>query len=346
MLIRSIVLGFLLVLVSNVGANNYSNRADVDEFIARVVAEHGFSEQTLRTVLGQAVYKQDIIDLMTRPAERKPWVSYRKIFVTPTRINDGVQFARENWETLKRAEEEFGVPVEIVVAIIGVETNYGRNKGSHRVLDALATLGFDYPPRAKFFVGQLEEFLVLACEERVQPFDAEDACIRDVPGNALGQTVEIGELVGSYAGAMGYGQFIPSSYRNFAIDYDGDGARDIWNNVVDAIGSVAAYFKDHGWERGSPVIVEVAIEGDRAHLDTLANETYTPSETIATWKAMGVVTDDPNDSTYASIFRYEGEDAVRYYLGYHNFYVITRYNISRLYAKAVYEVASGIAENL
>ena len=346
MLIRSIVLGLLLALVQSVSADDYSNRADVDEFIARVVNEHGFNEQTVRSVMGQAVYRQSIIDLMTRPAERKPWVAYRKIFVTPARINDGVQFARDNWETLKRAEEEFGVPVEIVVAIIGVETNYGRNKGSYRVLDALATLGFDYPPRAEFFVGQLEEFLVLACEERVHPFDADDACIRDVPGNALGQTVEIGELVGSYAGAMGFGQFIPSSYRNFAIDYDGDGARDIWNNVVDAIGSVAAYFKDHGWERGSPVIVEVAVEGDRTQIDTLANETYTPSETIATWKSMGVVTDDPNDATYASIFRYEGEDAIRYYLGYHNFYVITRYNISRLYAKAVFEVASRIAENL
>lgn len=329
-----------------ISAGDYSDRSDVDEFVAIMVSDHGFEASEVRSVLDQAVYQQSIIDAITRPAEKKPWISYREIFVTPTRIEDGVQFARDNWETLKSAEEEFGVPIEIIVGIIGVETNYGRNMGRYRVLDALATLGFDYPARAKFFRGQLEEFLILSCEERLKPFDHDSACQREALGGTLGTSVAIGDLVGSYAGAMGYGQFIPSSYRNFAIDYDGDGARDIWRNVVDAIGSVAAYFKDHGWERGEPVIAEIDVSATDDSIDTLANSSLTPTKTIAEWKALGVGTEDSRDDAYASIFRFETEDATTYYFGYHNFYVITRYNISRLYAKAVIEVADGIAARL
>ncbi|MYD43889.1 MAG: lytic murein transglycosylase B [Gammaproteobacteria bacterium] len=327
-------------------AGDYTGREDVEAFIATMVEQHGFLASDVRDVLNQAAYRQDIIDLITRPAEAKPWVAYQKIFVTPTRIQDGVAFTHANWETLQRAETDFGVPKEIIVAIIGVETNYGRNKGKHRVLDALATLGFDYPKRAEFFIGQLEEFLVLACEERVRPFDRDDSCQRPNAGATLGSTVEIGELVGSYAGAMGYGQFIPSSYRHYAIDYDGDGNRDIWNNVVDAIGSVAAYFKDHGWQHGEPIIAQVGLAQDAANLDDLANDSYSPTHTIAEWKAKGVQTADTRDSAYAALFRYENEDAIRHYLGYHNFYVITRYNISRLYAKAVVEVSEAIASAL
>ncbi|MCY3859891.1 MAG: lytic murein transglycosylase [Gammaproteobacteria bacterium] len=329
-----------------VTAGDYSNRVDVDEFVATMVNEHGFETSTVRAVLDQAVYQQGIIDAITRPAEKKPWISYRAIFVTPKRIEDGVQFARENWTTLQSAEEEFGVPIEIIVAIIGVETNYGRNMGSYRVLDALTTLGFDYPPRAKFFRGQLEEFFILSCEERVEPFNADNACHREVAGGTLGTSVSIGDLVGSYAGAMGYGQFIPSSYRNFAIDYDGDGARDIWRNVVDAIGSVSAYFKDHGWDRGEPVIAQVGVRTDGDSIDELANSSLTPTKTVAEWKTLGIETQDNRGNAYASVFRFETEDATNYYLGYHNFYVITRYNISRLYAKAVVEVADGIAARL
>ena len=336
----------LIGFASWIAAGDYSNRSDVDEFVARMVNEHGFEASTVQSVLDQAVYQQGIIDAITRPAEKKPWISYRTIFVTPRRIDDGVQFARENWETLKRAEEEFGVPVEVIVAIIGVETNYGRIMGSYRVLDALTTLGFDYPARAKFFLGQLEEFLILSCEERVAPFHADNACYREAAGGTLGTSVSIGDLVGSYAGAMGYGQFIPSSYRNFAIDYDGDGARDIWRNVVDAIGSVAAYFKDHGWEPGEPVIAQVGASTADQSIDELANTSLIPTKTLAEWKALGIEIQDDRDSAYASIFRFETEDATNYYLGYHNFYVITRYNISRLYAKAVIEVAEGVAAGL
>ena len=344
--LKSLAYCLVFATASAIVGGDYAKRPDVNEFVAKIVSEHGFHEAEVRSVLNTAVYQQAIIDLISKPAEKKPWSFYRTIFVTPTRINDGVQFAKENLETLKRAEAEFGVPIEIVTAIIGVETNYGRNTGRYRVLDALATLGFDYPARASFFVGQLEEFLVLACEERVKPFNGDDACRRETSGNALGSTFAIGDLLGSYAGAMGYGQFIPSSYRNFAIDFDQDGARDIWHNVVDAIGSVAAYFKDHGWERGEPVIVQVEVGDDRTVLDALANASYTPTKTVAEWHALGVITAGIHLDRYASIFRYESEDSIRYYFGFHNFYVITRYNISRLYAKAVIEVAEGIAAQL
>lgn len=337
----------LLAIVSSpliAATDGFADQAELEQFISKMVNEHGFKDTTVRTVLDEAQYRQPIIDLMTRPAEKKPWIAYRKIFVTPARAQDGAEFIRENLETLLRAEAEFGVPKEIITAIIGVETNYGRNKGSYRVLDALATLGFSYPKRAKFFMSQLEDFLILACEERVRPFEGDDACHRSVNGSALGEQVSIGDLVGSYAGAMGYGQFIPTSYRRFAIDYDDDGARDIWNNVDDAIGSVAAYFKTHGWQPGQPALLEVSISGDTGSIDSYVNQRYEPSKSVAEWKSMGVETTYPHNDVLASVFRYEGADQTRYYLGFENFYVITRYNISRLYAKVVLEVASGILE--
>lgn len=344
--IRTVAFFTFITFTTCIGAGDYSNRADVDDFVASMVNEHGFEASVVRSVLDQAIYQQSIIDAISRPAEKKPWIAYREIFVTPKRLADGVQFVRDNIDTLRRAEEDFGVPIEIIAAIIGVETNYGGNMGSHRVLDALATLGFDYPARAEFFRGQLEEFLILSCEERVKPFEHDGACQREEKGGTLGASIAIGDLVGSYAGAMGFGQFIPSSYRNFAIDYDGDGARDIWRNVVDAIGSVAAYFKDHGWEPGELVIAEVNVSAAEPSVEELANASLIPTKTVAEWKALGVGTSDDRNDAYASIFRFETEDATTYYFGYHNFYVITRYNISRLYAKAVLEVAEGISAGL
>ena len=332
----------LMAASSLVVASDYTNRTDVDAFVTKMVTQYGFREEAVREVMTEAMYSQPIIDLMTRPAEKKPWIAYRKIFVTPARMKDGAEFIRQNIETLRRAESEFGVPKEIITAIIGVETNYGRNMGGFRVIDALATLGFDYPKRSKFFLSQLEDFFILACEEKVRPFESADACKRTVEGTALGESVEIGDLVGSYAGAMGYGQFIPTSYRRFAIDYDGDGARDIWNNVDDAIGSVAAYFKEHGWQTGQPALLEVTVLSNVEEIDALANQTYEPSKRISEWKSMGLDVSFQSEDMLASVFRYEGADQTRYYLGFENFYVITRYNISRLYAKVVLEVATGI----
>lgn len=345
---QSKLVAFIVVLIwaSTVFTADYSEREDVVEFAKELATEHGFDETLVLATLSQASYKQSIIDAISRPAEKMTWDAYRKILVTSLRITDGIDFARANETVLMRAENDFGVPVPIIVAIIGIETNYGNTMGSYRVLDALATLGFDYEPRADFFRGQLGEFLLLACEERVKPFDADDACQRPNAGNTLGSSVEIGDLVGSYAGAMGYGQFIPSSYRHFAIDYDDDGARDIWRNVVDAIGSVGAYFADHGWESGDPVIVEVDTSGATEDIRALANESLTPTKTVSEWRLAGVPTDAHTDEQMAALFKFETGETMTYYLGFNNFYVITRYNISRLYAKAIVEVAEGVAAGL
>lgn len=336
----------VLMLAATATSSDYSNREDVDEFIGELVTKHQFNETLVRQALEQAIYKQKIIDAITRPAEKMTWDAYRKILVTSLRVENGIAFAHENVAVLKQAEIDFGVPVEIIVAIIGIETNYGRTMGSYRVLDALATLGFDYPPRAEFFRGQLGEFFVLACEERVKPFDGDEACVREQAGNTLGSSFEIGDLVGSYAGAMGYGQFIPSSYRNFAIDYDGDGARDIWHNITDAIGSVAAYFADHGWEAGEPTIVEVDASQASEDIRALANQSLTPTKSVAEWRMAGVPTDANVDDEMAALFMFETDGQTRFYLGFNNFYVITRYNISRLYAKAIVEVSEGVAAGL
>ena len=346
--LKAKLFGFALCLVASAGfaVAGYADRAEVDEFVALLVDKHGFDASTVRQVLANAEHQSTIIDLISKPAEKKPWSYYRGIFVTPQRISGGVAFIQANSAALERAEQEFGVPKEFVTAIIGVETNYGANKGSFRVIDALTTLGFDYPPRADFFRGQLVEFFVLACEERLAPFEDAAACQRDTIGSSIDDNTTIEDLVGSYAGAMGFGQFIPSSYRNFAIDYDNDGRRDIWHNVTDAIGSVAAYFVDHGWQRGQPVVVAASINGDNDALDEVANGTYKPTNSIGEWRNRGVLVADVDDTLMASLYRFETDEQTSYYLGLQNFYVITRYNISHLYAMAVSEVANGIAAEL
>ena len=256
---------------------------------------------------------------MSRPAEKaKSWHEYRQIFVTSTRIASGVEFWEENQATLDRAQREFGVPPEIIVAVIGVETNYGRNTGSFRVMDALSTLAFDYPPRARFFRRELRELLLLAQEENKYPLD----------------------LTGSYAGAMGYGQFIPSSFRAYAIDFDGDGTRDIWRNRVDAIGSVANYFSRHGWEGDGQIAVPVTVVDQR--VDQFANEGLKPKRSIAELQEVGMGSVALPDEELGALFRLKGRAGWEYWLGLHDFYVVTRYNHSHMYALAVVQLAEGI----
>jgi membrane-bound lytic murein transglycosylase B len=255
-------LGFLWANTSL--ASDYIGRDDVKLFVDEMVAEHQFSAVDLQLWLSQAEKKQNILDAISRPAEKTlTWARYRKIFLTDSRIKKGVEFWKENQATLERAEKEFGVPAEVIVAIIGVETRYGQNKGSFRVVDALSTLGFDYPPRAKFFRKELKQFFLLAREQKQDPLT----------------------LKGSYAGAMGYGQFIPSSYRAYAIDYTEDGFADIWNNPTDAIGSVANYFKRHGWKKDAPVTLRARTKGnyDRAVL----NDSLKPKHTVEQLNAKG-----------------------------------------------------------
>ena len=321
MLVRIVPVLFVIMTLaacSQAGANSYHDRPEVIDFIQELVDSEGFAREDLEAVFRDAVFKQNIIDAISRPAERVlTWKEYQDIFLTERRVNEGLVFMAENRETLDRVEADFGVPAEIVVAIIGVETMYGRIRGSYRVIDALSTLAFDYPPRASFFRKELKEFLLLAREEKKSPVDP----------------------VGSYAGAMGYGQFIPSSYRHYAIDFDGDGFRDIWNNPVDAIGSVGNYLHRHGWQRHEPITVAVTVAPD-PRVAAIFEEALKPSSTVATLKTEGVAVPSGLDDDLAVaplIFR--GKQGVEHWIGFDNFYVITRYNHSKLYAMAVFQLS-------
>ena len=299
----------------------YGKNASVKVFIDEMVAEHNFDRATLAQLFSQAEKKQRILDAISRPAEKTlTWADYRKIFVTDTRIKGGVEFWQENEAILNRAAKEFGVPEEIIVAIIGVETRYGGNKGSYRVIDALSTLAFDYPRRSKFFRKELKEFLLLSREQQQDPLD----------------------LIGSYAGAMGYGQFIPSSYRAYAVDYDKDNFADIWNNTEDAIGSVANYFKRHGWKAGEQVAVRTRVK--EGYDQSVINDSLKPKRDLAALKAKGFAPiGNLQDAQPASAIRLEGQYGTEYWIGLQNYYVITRYNHSRLYAMAVWQLSQEIA---
>ncbi len=319
-MIRMAMAGIGLALLHGSAVADYSARPAVQVYMDEVAEQHAFSPDELARLFSSAEKKQSIIDAISRPAEKTwAWHEYRDLFIQESRIADGVRFWEDNLEALEAAEAKFGVPPEIVVAIIGVETRYGRIVGRYRVLDALATLAFDYPPRAEFFRKELTQFLLLTREEGKDPL---------VP-------------VGSYAGAMGYGQFIPSSFRRYAVDFDGDGVRDIWENRTDAIGSVANYFAEHGWQGAGPVILPAAQVS--AELDALANESLALTHELAALRSRGLKVDTtlPGD-TKVALFRFEGADGPLHYLGFNDFYVITRYNHSRLYALAVYELSQAI----
>lgn len=300
--------------------SGYERQVWVDDFINELVQQHNFNPEQLKTLLDKADKKQSILDAISRPAERRlQWKDYRKIFLTEKRIRGGVSFMRKYRTELERAELIYGVSKEVIVAIIGVETFYGRIKGSYRVVDALSTLGFDYPPRAEFFRKQLKEYLILAREEGIDPFSVK----------------------GSYAGAMGYPQFIPSSYRAFAVDFDGDKKRNIWNNPVDAIGSVANYFKEHGWQKNAEVVLKAKVEGE-AYKDVV-NVSLKPKHTVSELRAVGFSSQSKSKvSGDATAMQLEGVRGTEYWLGLKNFYVITRYNHSKLYAMAVHQLSQEI----
>jgi membrane-bound lytic murein transglycosylase B len=301
-------------------AEPFDYERDFSQFVAAVAKRHGLDEAGLRSVLEQAQFSQRVLDAMSRPAERKPWYQYRKIFLTEPRIAGGARFWREHEADLVRAESTYGVPPEIVVAIIGVETLYGTRKGSISVLDSLATLGFRYPRRADFFRRELEQFLVLSREERLDPLAIE----------------------GSYAGAMGIPQFISSSYRHYAIDFDGDGTRNLIDNPVDALGSVASYLARHGWERGRPIAVRVRAGGPG--VERFVETGLKPRVPLSDMIAAGVDLDGADIADHrAALHEFSlGDGNVEHWAGLQNFYAITRYNRSKLYAMAVYQLAREI----
>jgi membrane-bound lytic murein transglycosylase B len=319
-ILSTLALATLAISPSAVAAYNYSEQPQVQDFIAMMVDKHGFEAEQLVSVFNEAQHREDILELMRKPAEKRlEWYEYRKIFLTRGRIDGGVSFWKENADALARAESVFGVAPQIIVAIIGVETRYGSNTGSHRVLDALSTLAFDYPPRSEFFSGELEQYLILAREE----------------------DIDVVNTTGSYAGAMGYGQFIPSSYRNYAVDFDADGKRDLWNSKLDIIGSVANYFKQHGWIPGAPVAVRAAVEGDN-YLPVLELG-YKPNTVLDALRHDGITPLKPlPDELVAALLSLQQQTGPEYWLVFNNFYTITRYNHSPLYAMAVYQLSEEI----
>ncbi len=289
-------------------------------FVDYTAATYGVAPQRIRDTLAQAVYKQGIIDAITRPAEAvKPWRDYRPIFITPARIDGGRAFYAENREALDRVSAQTGVPAEYIVAIIGVETSYGRNTGSYRVLDALYTLAFDHPKRAPFFAGELAQLFALTAQE---------------------PQLDLPALKGSYAGAMGMGQFMPSSYRLWAKDGDRDGRRDLLTHKPDVFASIANYFVVHGWQADGPVVARAQFDAQQAEF---VPENLEPVHPLATLAARGYrpLAGEPVGEG-ATVVNLDGAAGREHWLGYRNYYVITRYNRSPMYALAVHQLAQEI----
>lgn len=313
----------LFIATNSVQAGTALDYDGSKQFIDLMHSRHGFDTSQLEILLGSTKIREDILKAISRPAEKKPWHQYRPIFVTASRIAGGVKFWDEHAAVLARAEQEYGIPAEIIIAIIGVETRYGKQTGRYRVIDALSTLAFAYPPRSSFFTSELEQYLLMTRDEKLDPL----------------------ELTGSYAGAMGQPQFISSSYRSYAIDFDGDGKRDIWANPADAIGSVANYFKRHGWVKGQPVTTRIntSAVNDPKLLDS---HTLEPTWTLEQLKAKGVdnIPERYSRELMSAMICLEQEDGNECWLGLHNFYVITRYNHSPLYAMAVYQLSQEIRQ--
>ncbi len=289
------------------------------EFAEQMADRHGFDAAAINAWLDKAQHRDSIIEAMTRPAEGKPWHLYRKIFVTDKRISGGVTFVNTNRELLQRAYDEHGVDPYVITAIIGVETGYGANTGSYPVIDALKTLSFGYPKRADFFRKQLEEFFLMAREENLDPMQPK----------------------GSYAGAMGMPQFIPSSFRSYAIDFDADGKRNLWDNHADIIGSVANYFAVHGWQKDQAVarLLTAKPEGLQPGRRSGQKPDISPEQL----KNAGITLAGNGENIgNTSIIELQQEKIAEYWLGFNNFYVITRYNHSNLYAMAVYQLSEEI----
>ena len=319
--------GFLLEPQHNVMqmGGDFANNPNAQQFIDKMVNKHGFDRQQLQEILSQAKRLDSVLRLMDNQAPTtsvKPpsgpngaWLRYRKKFITPDNVQNGVVFWNQYEDALNRAWQVYGVPPEIIVGIIGVETRWGRVMGKTRILDALATLSFNYPRRAEYFSGELETFLLMARDEQDDPLN----------------------LKGSFAGAMGYGQFMPSSYKQYAVDFSGDGHINLWD-PVDAIGSVANYFKAHGWVKGDQVAV--MANGQAPGLPNGFKTKYSISQLAAA----GLTPQQPlRNHQQASLLRLDVGTGYQYWYGLPNFYTITRYNHSTHYAMAVWQLGQAVA---
>lgn len=325
-MMKKILSAALLLLLSLPGiaqATDYCNalKPEINEYIEQLVKKYDFDREKLQHLFCTVTFNEEVVTKLNKPAESKPWYVYEALLITPERIDKGVAYWNAHEQVLANAEKTYGVPASIIIAIIGVETKYGENKGNYSVFNTLATLGFDHGRREKFFRSELTEFLLLSRENQFRPL----------------------QLKGSYAGAVGLPQFMPSSYRNYAVDFDSDGFIDLFENNADAIGSIGNYLKKHGWKTGEQIAIAAQVEGggDPA---ALVKKGLKPSITLSELAANGITPVSPIPSDKAAVIQLEEKTGPAYWIGLQNFYVISTYNKSELYVMAVTELASKIRE--
>lgn len=295
-----------------------SNRYDVNQYIQSISSQYNFNPPWLASIFNNAELRPELLKMIKSPKEAIPWYQYRAFFITPTRVQLGVEFWNKHEKTLEKAQKEYGVPADIIVAIIGVETQYGQNTGKYRVIDTLTTLAFYNNARQPFFKNELTQYLLLTRDQNRDPL----------------------AIRGSYAGAIGLPQFMPSSYRNFAVSANGN-SPDLMNNHDDAILSVANYFKQHGWQTGQPVTVPANVKGDQ--YKTILNGKLKPQYSLKLLAQKGITPEEKlPENMQACLLRFEDKNKPEYWVGFNNFYVISRYNSSFRYSMAVYQLALAI----
>jgi membrane-bound lytic murein transglycosylase B len=323
MKIRVAACTVLLFAAAPAAAKSYAEREEVQQFIREVALRHGFAEQELEHIFTRVRRTEPVLEsIKPPPPKARSWEEYRANFVNEKRTAAGIEFWKKHRRALERAEARYGVPAEYIVAIIGVETYYGKNSGRWRVIDALTTLAFDYPARAPFFRAELEQYLLLAREQGKDAFS----------------------MRGSYAGAIGIPQFMPSSTRRYAVDFDGNGVVDLRRSAADAIGSIGNFLKEHGWQPGGQVLLEARVGGEAWR--ALADGSVDPRHAQADLRAAGVEFEGMPEGVRAVLVELETpEKPSEYRIGLHNFWVLTRYNRSAFYASAVHDLAQALKRN-
>lgn len=314
---------FLLLLIANSAMADiaFTKRPEVQTFINKMVIKHHFKKETLVNLFAQVKIRPQVMHHINKPLEKETWELYQLLFVNEWRIKHGVEFWNKYDNALREAEAIYGVPASIIVATIGLETKYGQHTGEYRVIDALSNIAFSNSKRAPFFQTELEQFLLLTRDENLDPLS----------------------MRGSYAGAIGQPQFMPSSYRHYAVNFSHSGKIDLMNDEVDVIGSIANYYKKHGWVTNSPVATQALMLGDKYHY-LIKNNRLDEPLTIAEFAQYGVVPKHPveNERIQAELIELQNHYSKEYWLGFHNFYVIKRYNASDLYAMAIYQLSNSI----
>ncbi|MBX3709775.1 MAG: lytic murein transglycosylase B [Gammaproteobacteria bacterium] len=322
LMMRKVYLALLLVFAGSTtlayADETFVNRSDVQEFIQYMVQKHGFNKNQLITLFQQVKLRPQVIRHINKPLEKEPWRLYQMLFVNEWRITHGVEFWNKYASALEQAEKEFGVPASIIVATIGIETRYGQKTGEYRVIDSLSHLAFNHSPRAAFFRKELAEFLLLTREENLDPL----------------------KIMGSYAGAIGQPQFMPSSYRHYAVNFSKSGRTDLMNDEVDVIGSIANYYSKHGWTTNQPIAVQAVVMGDRYNYLMRYNNANQPLK-ISDLARYGVIPKIQvlHNNLKVRVIELDNRYSKEYWLGFPNFYVIKRYNQSDLYAMAVYQLS-------